>query len=209
MQRIDTKRAAAIHFRCGSSGTGKSWGVKEAIKGQKRLIVFDPDGEYDQIAGIKTATSAAQLIAFVTAAGNKPLKVRFYAQGEKAFSIFCRVAFAWCNCCVVAEEIAGVTSPAKAPKDWHILISRGRKRGIVLYAVTQRPAEADKTVIGNATTIRTGRLSRAADRKYLAAEMDVHIQHINALKEQEYVESDMVCQLKHIGKMGQKKVIYL
>lgn len=203
--RIDTSREAAIHYRCGSSGSGKSWGVKEAVKDAKRLLVFDPDDEYGEVLGILTVYSVKDLIQSVKTYPRGGRRVRLVANGQKAFEGFCKVAFAWCNCVVVAEEIAGVTTPTKAPEGWHTLITRGRKRGVTIYAVTQRPAEADKTVIGNATTIRAGRLSRAGDRQYVAREMDLPVTALSSLNNLEFVECNMANMSVIRGQMGTKR----
>lgn len=203
--RIDARREAQIHYRCGSSGSGKSWGVKEAIKSAPRLLVFDPDDEYADITGIITVTTIRELMQSIETCPQGPRKVRLVAGGPVVFNLFCKVAFAWCNCVVVAEEIAGVTSTSKAPAGWHTLVSRGRKRGIVIYAVTQRPAEADKTVLGNASTIRAGRLSRAKDRKYLADELDIEQRYINQLENLDFIECNMKTMQTHLGRMGTRK----
>jgi hypothetical protein len=97
-------------------------------------------------------------------------------------------AFSWGNCTAVAEETADVTTPAKAPVGWGTLVRRGRKRGISIIGVTQRPAESDKTIIGNATKIHCGMLKRPQDRKYMALEMDVPLQVVNELKPLEWLE---------------------
>lgn len=102
-----------------------------------------------------------------------PLKIAFVGNGRKAFDLWSRAAFAWCNCVAVAEEIADVTTPAKAPDGWGTLLRRGRKRGIKVICVTQRPAEADKTAISQAAVIHTGYLGRDADIAYVAREMKV------------------------------------
>jgi hypothetical protein len=83
--------------------------------------------------------------------------------------------------------LAGVTSPAKAPEGWHTLVSRGRKRGIVIYGVTQRPSESDKTIMGNSTLKHVGMMPRAKDRKYMADEMDIDVRLLD-LEPLEYVE---------------------
>lgn len=203
--RIDATREAQIHYRCGSSGSGKSWGVKEGIKNAARLIIYDPDDEYGEVNNIMTVVSVRDLLRNVERFPRGACKIRLVAQGEKNFNLFCKIAFAWCNCVVVAEEIAGVTNPSKAPAGWHTLVSRGRKRGIVIYAVTQRPAEADKTVLGNATTIRTGRLTRAKDRKYIADELDLPTSHFTALENLDFIECNMKNMSTFKGRMGTRQ----
>jgi hypothetical protein len=203
--RIDTTRAAAIHVRTGASGSGKSWGVKEAIKKASRLCVFDPDDEYGEIAGMVTVTKARQLLDYLKRHPKGALKMRWVVGGAGAFNLWSLACFEWGNCTVVAEELSGVTSPSKAPAGWHKLVSRGRKRGIVIYAVTQRPAECDKTVIGNCTTLRAGRLSRDKDRKYLADEMSLDKLKLAVLQNLDFIEIDMGTGAIWQGKQGTKQ----
>jgi hypothetical protein len=191
-KRIDTTRQAQIELFCGSSGSGKSYKVKSKIKNASRLVIFDPDDEYTEIKGVQTVRTAQTLISLVQRNPKGALKVRYVANGDAAFNVWAKAVFAWGNCVCVAEEIAGVTSPGKAPTGWHTLVSRGRKRGITIYAVTQRPSESDKTILGNISRIWVGRMARDKDRKYMAAELDVNKDDITELQALDYLERDML-----------------
>ncbi|NRD74075.1 hypothetical protein HQQ94_12680 [Shewanella sp. VB17] len=48
----------------------------------------------------------------------------------------------------------------------------------LIFSLTQRPTESDKTAIGNATIFRTGRLKRLDDRKMVAKELDVPLSEL-------------------------------
>lgn len=185
MIKVDTSQQAKIIIVTGSSGSGKSAWTKQQIKPAKRLIVWDIDDEYGDIPAIKTFESLAGLAKAVKA--SKTGKFRYVGRFAD-FDGFCKIAFAWGACTCVVEELAGVTTPAKAPEGWHTLVSRGRKRGIHIYAITQRPSESDKTIMGNASTFHAGRMNRAGDRAYMAKEMDIPLQEINALQNLEYIE---------------------
>ncbi len=205
--RIDTTRDAHIELVAGSSGSGKSWHVKQAIAKAKRVCVWDPDDEYgptEHDKGITLrVTSIAELCDWLHRYPAGPLKIRYVGAGKERFNLWAKAVFAWGNCVAVAEEIAGTTSPGKAGPGWHTLLSRGRKRGLVVYGVTQRPAESDKTIAGNATVIHVGRLSKLADRKAMAAELDCCISVVTALKPLEWLERYSTGEL-YRGKMGQK-----
>ncbi|WP_428398416.1 hypothetical protein [Marinobacter salarius] len=189
--KIDTTLSAAIQVVCGSSGSGKSVTIKKRLMKEKRLLIWDIDDEYTGdvgIPGCQRITSMAELAAKV----KKAKAGKFAYVGPKSdFERWCRVAFAWGYCAVVAEETAGVTTPQKAPDAWHTLISRGRKRGIKpLVGVTQRPSESDKTIMGNATSIQCGRMTRFQDRKYMANEMDLPVEYLSRLGKKEYIRLD-------------------
>lgn len=185
--KVDTSLKASITVVCGGSGSGKSAWVKQQIKKAPRLVVWDIDDEYGEVPGIERFTSMREFAQTLL----KRKKGRFCYVGRPGdFGLWCKAVFAWGNCVAVAEELAGVTSPNKAPEGWHTLVSRGRKRGIAIYGVTQRPAESDKTIMGNSTLKHVGFMPRAKDRKYMADEMDIDQSLLNELAPLEYVEKD-------------------
>lgn len=101
------------------------------------------------------------------------------------FDGFCRVALAWgklAPCTVVVEELAEVTSPNKAPPGWGELIRWARKLGLSVYAITQRPAETDKTILGNAHRIVCHAMGRAEDEIYMARQLRVEQKDVASLK---------------------------
>lgn len=189
MAGANTALKAEHEYICGNSGTGKSSHVKRVIEKARRVVVYDPDDEYGEQRGFLRVTSATQLIEILKAHKNKPLKVAYAPKRStvKAFELWARAVFLFRECVAVAEEIADVTTAAKAPPEWGTLIRRGRKYGIKILAVTQRPAEADKTILSNAAMIHCCALGRMADRKAVAAEMDCDIELIKKLVPLEYI----------------------
>ncbi len=182
--KVDVSRKALIVVVCGSAGSGKSAWTKRQVRRAPRLVVWDIDDEYSA-ERCQRITSIPQLARAL----RTHKRGRFAYVGKPSdFEAFCKAAFAWGECAVVAEELADVTSPGKAPDGWGELVRRGRKRGISIFAVTQRPSESDKTIVGNASVIHVGRLNRAADRAYMAREMDIPQSEIDALKPLEWIE---------------------
>lgn len=186
--RIDVSRSASITVVVGSSGSGKSAWLKRQLATARRVVVWDPDDEYAGMRGFTRVTTIAALAAALkgATAGRFALVPGSLAQ----FDAWALCAFAWGNCTAVAEETADVTSPGKAPPGWGTLVRRGRKRGVTLYAVTQRPSESDKTVIGNATRLHVCMLARAADRQYMAREMDLPQATLDAVQPLEWLEKE-------------------
>ena len=186
--KVNTALKAEIIVVCGGSGSGKSAWVKQQIAKAPRLVVWDVDDEYHgSVPGIQRFTSLAELAGVLKVSR----RGRFCYVGKPGdFELWARLAFAWGNCVAVAEELAGVTSPAKAPDGWHTLVSRGRKRGIKIYGVTQRPSESDKTIMGNSTLKHVGFMPRAKDRKYMADEMDIDQRELDALEPLEWIEKE-------------------
>lgn len=189
--KVDVTRKARIVVVCGGSGSGKSAWVKQQIRREGRVCAWDPDDEYSGLPGFVRVSSALELVGLLRAhPAPRRLRVAFVALDPKAFDLWGQAVFAWGNCVAVAEETADVTAPSKAPPGWGQLVRRGRKRGVSIYGVTQRPAESDKTIMGNRSLIHVGRMERAADRAYVAREMDIPQTEVDGLSPLEWLERE-------------------
>jgi hypothetical protein len=193
MSKVDTTLRCEHKYIIGASGSGKSWHVKKLIEPLNRVMIWDPDGEYGDVSNVQTVTTTSALIAIIRG-GNAV--IRFVPQSmstkvlEKCFEFVSLAAFVWGDCAYVAEEIADVTTPSKAANGWGTVLRRGRKRGVTIFPVTQRPAEADKTAFTQAAKIRTGRLDGEGDIARVAANMRVSPELVSQLGELEYLELD-------------------
>lgn len=112
------------------------------------------------------------------------------------FTAFCRLAYVWMRShdrgVLVVDELADVTSPGKATPGWGEIVRKHRKfRYGHVYAITQRPAESDKTIVGEATTIHTGRMNLESDEDYMARCLRVPLEDIQALPDFQYIERNM------------------
>lgn len=207
MAIADVSLLAEHLYTCGNSGTGKSSRVKEIIKDSPRVIVFDPDDEYGKLAGFVRVTNHAELVARLSGNPSANLKLAFVGEGKLSFEFWCECVFIWGDCVAVAEEIADVTSSGKAPPKWGTLSRRGRKYGVMICAVTQRPAEADKTILAQAAVIRCCALGRDPDRKAMALEMNIPVKEIALLKPLDWIEfqRDDLSLIK--GRLGESKTV--
>lgn len=207
MIKADVSLVAEHLYVCGNSGTGKSSRLKELIAKANRVIAFDPDDEYGELAGFVRVTTHAELVARLQGNPSSNLKIAFVAEGKESFEFWCECVFLWGNCIAIAEEIADVTSAGKAPPKWGTLSRRGRKYGVLICAVTQRPAEADKTILAQAAIIRCCALGRDPDRKAMALEMNIPVVEIAMLKPLDWIEfrRDDLSLTK--GRLGVDKVV--
>jgi hypothetical protein len=158
------------------------------------LLVWDTVGEWTRRHYVLNARTLTDLHACVVK--NVPMRVGYTGPISRAhFEVFCKLAWIWMRCkagrVLVVEELADVTSPAKAPDAWGEIVRKGRHEGGSIYALTQRPAESDKTIAGNADVIHTGRLSFPKDRKSLAEYLDVPEADVTALPSLHWIERDM------------------
>jgi len=169
----------------GASRSGKTAYVKKATAKDQRVIAWDPEDQWAQLPGWKRITTRAQLTALVKSNGN--FKAGFVVGGDlKSAFDFWAMAVMYAGKHVgpltaIGEELADVSTPGKAPQHWGILIRRGLKRGINIYAISQRWAEADKTAIGNASEFVVFRAS-GDDVRYIARKSRIPENEIEALK---------------------------
>jgi len=181
----------------GSRGSGKSGWTIQQTAGADRLLVWDTVGEWSSAGLVRPVATLDQLHALIVADLAQPGPFRVGYTGsitEEHFEAFCRLAMVWMKAApgiLVVEELADVTAPGKAPAGWGELIRKGRHYGGSIYGLTQRPAESDKTLAGNADVIHTGRLSFPRDRKTLAEYLDVPVTKITALPSLHWIERDM------------------
>jgi len=170
-------------------------------------------GEYGRKFSCKRITTDAQLKAIVTRGMSGRYAFDVTVTREN-FAFFCRCAWLWIrvmhhkkqNITLVVEELADVTPPGKAPPAWGDIVRKSMRFNPHIYALTQRPAESDKTILGNCTVIRCHSMKRANDRKSMARDMDIDQAHIDALKMGafEYIECDDRTGVYTLGGKGAK-----
>lgn len=174
---------------CGSSRSGKTVFVWTELAQYSRVLVWDIEGQYTG-PGWQRFTRQKALADHLAKVGSRPAKIA-YTGPPGDFGFWADCAFVWgrvAPSAIVAEEIADVTNPGKAPAQWGMLLRRILKHGSTVYAITQRPSESDKTAIGNATKIHVCRMTRAQDRRYMAAEIDVPVDALLELQSDPAVE---------------------
>lgn len=155
----------------GASRSGKTEWTKRAVAKARRVTAWDPEAQWCELPGWRKVSSKAELLRLLTARG--PIKVAFVSGGDLAgdFNYWAGVVLYASryieptDC--IAEELADVTTTAKAPANWGILLRRGLKRGGNIYALSQRWQEADKTAVGNASRFVLFRQNGATTGRYL------------------------------------------
>lgn len=182
-----------LYVTTGRSRSGKTEITRRETANSPRLSVWDPKGQWAKKDRCERVTTRRELLRLMRNQAG-PLRLAFVSPEPADFDFWAQATFWWSRLSAadcVAEEIANVTSPAKAPVGWHLLLSQGLEFGGDIHALTQRLSESDKTAVGNATLLRTFQLSRAKDRKYVAEEFDVPAEQVAALGHVEYLERDM------------------
>lgn len=189
----------------GASRSGKTAYVRKVAGRAARVFAWDVEDQWAALPGWQRLTTRAQLLTAAQAGG--PGRFAYVAggdlTGEFGYWAGCvQYAGRWAGPLVaIAEELADVTTPAKAPGNWGILLRRGLKRGVTIYAISQRWAEADKTAVGNASEFVLFRQSSGDDVRYLSRKTRVPEQEIEGLKPLEFVRYDALTQQFTRGKL--------
>ena len=187
-----------LEVAAGASRSGKSWLTAQRIKLHKNVLVWDAVGEFaESFKCRRIDLSTARTVAARGASGRFAVDCLVTPEN---FDLFCRCAWLWLRVMahrgervtLVVEELADVTPPGKAPAAWGEIIRKSLRLDAHIYAMTQRPAESDKTVMGNATVLRCHSMARADDRRAMARELDVDQSVIDRLdfSKYQYVERD-------------------
>lgn len=187
--KTEQREDGILYAVAGASRMGKTAWVKQRIAGAQRLIIRDPRMEYVD-TGARSIDSVAALASALREVGTGAGKFA-YTGPDSGFNDFARLAYLWCQlwpCVVVAEEISDVTNPGKAPDGWGQLIRKGLYYGAHIYSITQRPAECDKTVWGNATVIHMHGFILPIDCEYMAKVMGLPADQIAHMEPLTWVE---------------------
>lgn len=194
-----------LHVIGGASRSGKTAWTKKAVGKSKRITAWDPEDQWAQLPGWTKVTTRRALAEALTKPGN--FKIAYVAGSKLAaeFDYWAKAVMhagrfiAPLDC--IAEELADVTTPGKAPDGWGILVRRGLKRGISIYAISQRWAEADKTAVGNASLFVLFRQSSGDDVTYLARKTRVSKDKLDGLQPLEFVIKDAATGKETEGKL--------
>lgn len=187
MPRKPDNSLPASHTLCvGGTGSGKtSWIKRNRIKGERSIIVWDGKDEYGGM-GFERITSQRALAARLARSSRGKIAYAPICTPEN-FAFWARAVWAWGHCLCIAEELADVTTPAKAPRAWGELIRKGRAHGVRSISTTQRPQEIDKTIIGNATDVMCGFLAQSLDRQYVSNRIAFDRGELDAMEPGDYV----------------------
>jgi DNA helicase HerA-like ATPase len=190
----------------GRSGSGKSWHFKDRLGEFPRIVVFDPQDEYGRRAGWTRATDIdqvkAQIIArprdfqigYVPTSGDEPGRLETlaalfiqlaqpYLEGKTNRFIY--LAIEELNMCFTSRA-----SLARFPSVVG-LVARGRRRGVGVIGLSQRPYEVSPTFRANLSEIVMFSLPDADDAKAAAQGLaGVDWQELQGLPAAHYVRKN-------------------
>lgn len=153
----------------GRRGSGKSTFVKSRYLDARRLVIFDPMGEYGrEIAGVASFETVAALLRHVAPRWQRGFKVAFAPSGGYPDALHRLSQALWQaqapyetgedrqKLTLIVEE-ANLGFPSHAlplgQDGFRRLVLQGRHRGIEIVAVTQRPAKVHPDLRANCARI--------------------------------------------------------
>lgn len=169
----------------GASRSGKTAYARKAAASAPRAAAWDPEDQWGKLPGWHRHTNASTFAAALLKPG--PGRHAFVAPGElqPAFDYCCQCVFMSADrhgaITFIAEELADVSTPGKAPRHWGMLLRRGLKRGATIYAISQRWAEADKTAFGNASEFVLFSQPSLDDVRYITKKTRIPAGQLDAL----------------------------
>ncbi|WP_299592715.1 type IV secretory system conjugative DNA transfer family protein [uncultured Microbulbifer sp.] len=174
-------------FLCGTTGSGKSSFLRrlDLLEQFKRVLIWDPDRDHQAVH----CTSQAQFKSTVmrSIASGKPFRVAYEATNAtpEEFEFFCGIVWAALDgkepTAIIIEELADVTDSGKGRGYWGQLTRKSRKYGGVIFAISQRPQEIDKSILNMAAYRWCGVVETEADRKYMSGVLSVKPEDLAAM----------------------------
>lgn len=172
----------------GKRGTGKSYLVDKLINNCTRLIVYDPQSEYD--GGVVFDLDHYQdFIRFLFRYHKANFRIIYRPINPEAeIDDIAKLVFALGNLTLVVEEIEAYCSSHSINMNLMAILARGRHKNIDLIGVTQRPFGIHRYLTSQAKTAYVFRTNEPADRDYLKNLLGSEIEPLlDQLKEFEHI----------------------
>lgn len=154
-------------FVSGQRGSGKSYWVKDHLRGLTRYLLYDTMGEYGPAAGpcfVEIDELIDYLVPYENGGGF--FEAVFAPIEDSDFETFCEVGLALGNVCVIIEEVDQFATPYYTPLAFQKMIKRGRHRGVNVLGVSQRPASVSRLLTSQTTRFIVFRMFEPKDITY-------------------------------------------
>ena len=190
ISRTDERIKPEHHCIIGATGSGKTQFIKRHPWYTKmpRVIAWDPEESYSGLNTYRTRRGFERKLRQV---GFNALRARVVMNPTpENFEWFCELIWSIGHqanpMMLICEELADVCQPGKAGYWWGQVLRKGRKYGIKIIGVSQRPQEVDKTFFNSCLVKWCGILGSANDRRYMAQVMDLTVNELAPVQECEF-----------------------
>lgn len=180
----NNKHSAEHMFLCGCTGSGKSSFLRRMNLYQqyRRILLWDPDEDHNAVH-IRSRSAYKRAVIEGIKSGKKFRLAYVPAKPTpEEFEWWCGILWAALDgnirTAAIVEELADVTGTAKAQGMWGQLSRKARKYGGVIYSVSQRPAEIDKSILSQSPYKWVGQLETDSERQYLSKLLSVPVHQL-------------------------------
>lgn len=185
----------------GAQGSGKTAWALQAIERmplRHRLVCWDFKHD-PRLKGIGADVRSVPELARAMKAPKFRLRllVNHDLDIAEQFKWFCTAAWGAGNVLMVVDELPEVTRPGKAPPLWRKCINIGRQYAhpetgkpctLAIVGMAQRPAEVDKSFIGNLDVLHVGRLGEVNDAREMAGKLGCDWRELTTLENLHWIE---------------------
>lgn len=168
---LDHHAKRVCTLAAGASGTGKTTFAIRYLLSDRKLstrFIFDPDGEFSR----RLKLPAADREEYLTAAAAEGFCLfdpgsLFPGQPSEAFNWFCQWVFDYSGTIpgrklFVIDEAWKYSKPGFVPHSLALCINEGRKRGLELFFITQRPHLLNGSITNEVSELVCFRLQEPA-----------------------------------------------
>jgi hypothetical protein len=143
---VSEQEIARIRLLMGTTGSGKTWKMRELLREEKRCFLFDTmaDPKFEDFGVVCDTVEDAVALAGKT----ENFRIRLQFSDVERFDFICRLMVkrphgyqAFTECTLAVDELALFTSPHWMPPGLNDLVRLGRHTGGKLIATTQRPPD--------------------------------------------------------------------
>jgi len=158
----------------GKRGSGKSYLAQHLVRSEKRLVVYDTLGEFNQ--GV-IFHDWFDMLRFWRAVYRRNFKIVYRPANPVAeFPAMADLVWQLGGCTFYVEEIDSFMSPYQIGPEFCNLIQRGRHKDITLIGVSQRPFGINRLLTSQAKEIYVFNTNEPRDREYLRGLLGAEIE---------------------------------
>jgi len=174
----------------GRKGCGKSTLSASLIKSVRRVVVLDPQNEYN--VGVKVNSLHAFVDVITRYRFSDDMKITYFPEDmtnrKKWFDGICKIVYAVGNLTFVIEELGLFMSATSFPEEFAKLVMSSRHKRINIVGITQRATKIPRDLRSQADKIYTFHQVEPLDLKYIAEYMEAgNVSRIRSLSDHHYL----------------------
>lgn len=158
-------KTSEMVFTCGMTGSGKTFAMKQYLKGYANAIVLDLKGTFEfEDLDVPIFDKLKDLESF--GKGKAIYRPCFQELNKEYYEKFFEwVYFRQNTICYIDEIMALSDNPTYIPIYAKAILTRGRERNTAIWGATQRPKTIPLVYMSEATHLFIFRLNLEADKK--------------------------------------------